>query len=82
MMNQNLAEEPKKLLMNEVEDMSKIHHTNIVNLIRYGTETFEKTCGKTKEALIIVEELAEGGESFDFINQRPYEERQARYFLK
>ena len=67
MMNHDLAKDEKKLLLSEVEAMSKIQHPNIVNVIRYGTETYEKTSGKSKEALIIVLELAQGGESFDFI---------------
>ena len=75
MMNHDLGKDEKKLLLSEVEAMSKIQHPNIVNVIRYGTETYEKTSGKSKEALIIVLELAQGGESFDFIAHLAYEEK-------
>ena len=67
MINHDLKQDDRKLLQDEVEAMSKIQHPNIVNVIRYGTETFEKTCGKKKEGLVIVLELAEGGESFDYV---------------
>jgi len=66
-MKPDLSEDDSKLLLTEVEALSKVHHLNIVNVLRYGNDTFVKTSGKTKPVNVIVLELAQGGEFFDFI---------------
>lgn len=82
-MNDNLDAKSKELLMTEINAMSKINHSNVINQIEYGVDTYQKTSGKTKEVSYIVLELANGGELFDFIAiSGRFEEPLARYFFK
>jgi len=57
-MKSDMSQEDSKLLLDEVEALSKVHHLNIVNVLRYGEDTFVKTSGKTKAVNVIVLELA------------------------
>merc|ERR1712166_987893 len=65
-MNDNMDEEEKQLLVTEVEAMSKLSHSNVIQTIEYGTDNYHKK-GSKKQVDYIILELAQGGEIFDFI---------------
>jgi len=80
-MNDNMDEEEKQLLITEVEAMSKLNHSNVIQTIEYGTDYYHKK-GNKKQVDYIILELAQGGEVFDFIAMTGrFEERVARYYF-
>jgi serine/threonine protein kinase len=67
-----------------VNAIKKLSHPNIVNIIDFLPEaTIEKTSGrKINVILIIVEEIAIGGELFYYVsNSGFFSEEYARYFF-
>ena len=82
-MSDNMDAKIKELVMNEVQAMQNLQHTNVINQIEYGSGIYEKTSGKKKEVSYIVLELAIGGELFDFVAiSGRFEEPLARYFFR
>lgn len=76
-----------KVLMTELEAMSKLKHPGILNLVDKGTGLQENPKKGSKEVTYIILELAEGGELFDIIAQggaynEPLARYQARQFLE
>jgi serine/threonine protein kinase len=66
--NPNLDFKFLELVMTEVQTMTQLSHSNIVNLIEYSKEGIVEKSNGTKEAVIyIVLELATGGELFDYV---------------
>ena len=64
-------------VINEVTNIKKLSHPNIINIVDFVPEaTIEKSSGsKHKLILIIVEEIAPGGELFYFVsNSGPFSE--------
>lgn len=62
-------------VINEVTSIKKLSHPNIINIVDFIPEaTIEKSSGsKNKVILIIVEEIAPGGELFYFVsNSGPF----------
>ena len=83
--NNNMDEQLKKLVLTEVNAMSKFKHPNVLDQIETGTAKYEKLAKPNKSRMVdyIVLELAKGGEVFDFIaNSGKFSERVARYFFK
>jgi serine/threonine protein kinase len=81
-MNDDMGEEEKKLLANEVQTMVELNHDNVVNYIEWGTADYSKPSGSKKVDYISLE-LAEKGELFDFISSSgPFSENTARHFFK
>ena len=82
-MNSDLDQKLKELIMVEVQAMSKLKHQNVVEQIEFNTSLYEKTNGNNKMVSYIVLENAQGGELFDFIaNSGSFTEAEARYFFK
>jgi serine/threonine protein kinase len=81
-MKSNLSEGDNNLILIEVQALSVIHHPNIVNIVACENASYVKLSGKTKEVSIIVLELAEGGEFFDYVAAQPYSEAAACYYFK
>ena len=82
-MHKNMSEQDKKLVMTEVQALQGLKHENVIQQIEYGTGTYQKLSGKSKEVSYIVLELALGGELFDFVAiSGRFEENIARYFFK
>lgn len=66
--NPHLDKKLLDLVVTEVNTMKELKHPNIVNLVEYNENaTVTKNSGITYEALIIVLELATGGELFDYV---------------
>jgi serine/threonine protein kinase len=81
-MNDDMGEEEKKLLSNEVKTMVDLNHENVVNYIEWGTDDYVKPSGSKRVDYISLE-LAEKGELFDFISSSgPFNENTARHFFK
>ena len=53
-----------------------------MNILACENATYVKTSGKTKEVSIIVLELAEGGEFFDYVANQSYSEAAACHYFK
>lgn len=82
-MNSDLDEKMRELIMVEVQAMSKLKHANIIEQMEVGTALYEKPKGNNKMVSYIVMESAQGGELFDFIaNSGTFTEAEARYFFK
>ena len=82
-MNGDMDEGEKKLIMTEVEALQGLKHANIINQIEIGHDTYVKASGKSREVDYIVLELAGGGELFDFIAiSGRFEEPTARFYFK
>jgi len=82
-MNDNIDDKARALLLNEVKALELINHTNVVNQISYGVGTYEKISGTTREVSYVVLELASGGELFDFIAiSGRFPEELARFYMK
>ena len=63
--------------------MRRLHHKNITKLVDCDWEaTYTKKSGATYSAIMIILELAEGGELFDFIvrNTRLNEQQAAKFY--
>ena len=73
----------KELVMTEVKAMESLKHSNIIEQIEYGIDTYKKSSGKSKTVSYIVLEIALGGELFDFVAiSGRFSEPLARYFFK
>ena len=82
-MNGDMDDSEKKLIMTEVEALQGLEHPNIINQIEIGHDTYVKSSGKTKEVDYIVLELAGGGELFDFVAiSGRFDEPTARYYFR
>ena len=81
-MKDNMSNEDSTLLKTEVEAMKSISHLNIVNVLRFGDDKYVKTSGKIKQVSIIVLEIAQGGEFFDYVAIQAYPEAAACYYFK
>jgi len=82
-LNDDVDDKMKELVLTEVESMSKLNHSNIISQLEYGVGTYVKPSGKSKEVQYIVLELALGGELFDFVSiSGRFEEPLARYYFK
>lgn len=82
-MNDNMDEKLKELVMVEVKAMENMKHVNIISQLEYGEGVYEKSSGKKKTVSYIVLELATGGELFDFIAiSGRFEEPTARFYFK
>lgn len=82
-MNGDMDETEKKLILTEVGALQGLQHVNIINQIEIGQDTYSKESGKSKVVDYIVLELAEGGELFDFIAiSGRFDEPTARFFFK
>ena len=71
--------------MTEVAALQKLNHPNIVNILDFEEEGVlnKKSGASYKVSCIVVEELAEGGESFFYVaNSGFFDESVARYFFK
>lgn len=80
-MNDDMGEEEKQLLTNEVDKMCKLNHKHITQYIEWGRSMYTKGA-KEREVDYIALELAQGGEVFDFIsNSGPFSEKTARFFF-
>ena len=73
-----------ELVITEVQTMSQLNHSNMVNLIEYNREGIQtKADGRTKTVFYIVLELASGGELFDYVAQTgAFSEPVARYYFR
>ena len=81
-MNDDMGQEEKALLKNEVEIMCALNHQNVVNYLEWGQDDYKKSKG-SKVVDYIALELAGKGELFDFIsNSGPFSEPVARYYFK
>jgi len=82
-MSDNMDQKTKDLIQNEVKAMSAINHTNVVNQVEYGVDTYTKESGKSKEVSYIILELCSGGELFDFIAMTGrFPEPLARFYFR
>ena len=82
-MNGDMDESEKKLIMTEVDALQGLENINIINQIEIGHDTYLKASGKSREVDYIVLELAGGGELFDFIAiSGRFDEPLARYYFK
>jgi serine/threonine protein kinase len=82
-MNKSLDEETRKLVMTEVDALSKlVGHPNILEIVEHGDALYESK-GRSKNVSYIALELAQGGELFDFIaNSGAFNENLARYYFR
>ena len=82
--NPNLDSKFLELVMTEVETMSRLSHSNIVNLIEYSKEAHvEKDDGTKYPVICIALELATGGELFDYVALTGrFNEEIARFYFK
>jgi serine/threonine protein kinase len=82
--NDNMDQALKQLVMAEVKAMENLKHDNVITQVHYGEDMYEKS-NKDKCRIVsyIVLELALGGELFDFVaNSGRFEEPVARYYFK
>ncbi|EEY61225.1 CBL-interacting serine/threonine-protein kinase, putative [Phytophthora infestans T30-4] len=67
----DMAKLNRKSMINvyrEVEAMSRVSHTNVLRLLSvHDDASYPKKDGKSKQVIVIVLELATGGELFDFM---------------
>lgn len=81
--NDNMDANLKKLVMTEVEAMSKLDNNHVINQMEYGNDMYKKDSGSEKNVDYIILELALGGELFDFVaNSGRFKEPIARYYFK
>eukprot|EP00639_Heterosigma_akashiwo_P018813 CAMPEP_0206382318 /NCGR_PEP_ID=MMETSP0294-20121207/13191_1 /ASSEMBLY_ACC=CAM_ASM_000327 /TAXON_ID=39354 /ORGANISM="Heterosigma akashiwo, Strain CCMP2393" /LENGTH=679 /DNA_ID=CAMNT_0053831981 /DNA_START=95 /DNA_END=2134 /DNA_ORIENTATION=+ len=68
----------------EVQVLKSFHHPNILNLLESDFDTtYQKKNGKVREVVVLVFELAENQELFDFMmHSEPFDEIQARTYFK
>jgi serine/threonine protein kinase len=79
----DIDDKTKELVITEVEAMSVLDHPNVIKQLQYGTGSYIKNNGKTKEVTYIVLELALGGELFDFVAiSGRFTEPMARFFFQ
>lgn len=79
-----LDENTKKQVMREVHAMSKINHENVLRMKKVVWDaTYTKKSGKKLPVILIVLELATGGELFEFLSFTGlFEETLARTYMK
>jgi len=72
-----------KQVEREIMAMSKIQHDNVIRLVDVQWDcTYEKKNGQKEEVILVVLELATGGELFDFLAfTGPFEEAVARTYF-
>jgi len=81
-MNENIDDTTKKLVLAEVEAMAKLKHLHVIDQIEFGVGIYKKASGERNVEYIVLE-LALGGELFDFIaNSGNFEEPLARFYFK
>lgn len=82
-MNDDMDDGSTKLVMTEMEAMSKLAHPNVLSVLEYGMDKYTKDSGKEKDVSYIALELAAGGELFDFVAiSGRFDEPLARYFFR
>ena len=82
-MNDDLTEEVKNLMLNEVAAMQELkgQNENLVDIIAHGTADYVKS-GKTRKVDYIALEIAEKGILFDYVVVEAFDEPLARYYYK
>src|SRR3569833_863661 len=70
--------------MTEVEALTHLHHTNLINMLEFQPDaTLIKSNGQMIQVMYIVLELASGGEFFDYIaTGGPFPEPIARFYFR
>lgn len=82
-MNDDMDDQASKLVMTEMEAMSKLNHPNVLSILEYGMDKYIKDSGKERDVSYIALELATGGELFDFVAiSGRFDEPLARYFFR
>jgi serine/threonine protein kinase len=81
-LNNDMGDDVKDLLFNEINSLDKIDHPNVIKYLKRGKSEYRKPSG-SEEVRYISLEIAEKGELFDFVlNTGKFSEETARYFFK
>ena len=83
--NSQFTKEMRSTIMTEVSALQKLNHPNIVNILDFEESgvLVKKNGDKYAVSCIVVEELAEGGESFFYVaNSGFFDESVGRYFFR